>query len=119
MLIAQRRTINASDMDRDKLRESDSISPQAAVRRSARVSVVAQLLDCDDSRVRRLIKTGALEAHRVGKRGVRVFLDSVSGYQEARSHYVPQQKELARKRRSTRRASHVAALSTLRERGLL
>ena len=106
-------------MDRDELRENDSIALQAAVRRSARVSTVAEILDCDESQVRRLLKTGALEAHRVGKRGVRVFLDSVSRYQEAQSHHVPQQRELARERRATRRASHVAALSTLRKRGLL
>jgi len=106
-------------MDRDDLRESDSIASQAVVRRSARVSTVAEILDCDESQIRRLIKTGTLEVHRVGKRGVRIFLDSVSRYQEARSHHVPQQIEVARERRSTRRASHVAALSTLRGRGLL
>ena len=42
-------------------------------------------------------KTGALEAHQAGKRGGRIFLDSVSRYQEARSHHVQQQRGVARR----------------------
>jgi excisionase family DNA binding protein len=55
------------------------------VRSSARVATVAKLLDCDQSQVRRFVRDGVLEAHRVGKRGLRIFLDSVAAYQEARA----------------------------------
>lgn len=52
----------------------------AVERVSARVKHVASILDCDESQIRRLIETGDLEAHRLGKRGVRVYLDSVEAY---------------------------------------
>lgn len=54
--------------------------PFADERASARVKHVAALLDCDDSQIRRLIDSGDLEAHRIGKRGIRVYLDSVDEY---------------------------------------
>jgi excisionase family DNA binding protein len=57
----------------------------AAERASARVKHVAALLDCDESQVRRLIESGELEAHRIGKRGVRVYMDSVDTYRERRA----------------------------------
>src|SRR5690242_18406488 len=56
--------------------------PAVYVRPSARVATVARLLECDPGDIRRLIAVGQLEAHGKGKRGVRVFLDSVQAYQE-------------------------------------
>jgi excisionase family DNA binding protein len=55
------------------------------VRPSARVGTVARLLDDDPSQIRRMIRRGQLEAHREGKRGVRVYLDSVEAWQKANS----------------------------------
>jgi len=60
---------------------SDSALP---VRASARVAAVARLLDCHHSEVRRLVRNGELQAYTHGTRGVRVFLDSISTYQERR-----------------------------------
>lgn len=58
-------------------------------RQSARVARVAVLLDCDESQIRRLIYNGSLEAHRQGKRGVRVYLDSVEAYRARQRITVP------------------------------
>lgn len=58
------------------------LDPASAPRPSARVATVAELLDCDQGDVRRLVKAGDLEAHGKGKRGIRVFLDSVRAYQD-------------------------------------
>jgi len=51
------------------------------VRPSARIAAVAALLDEHPSQIRRLVAAGRLEAHRVGKRGIRVYLDSVAVFQ--------------------------------------
>jgi excisionase family DNA binding protein len=40
------------------------------------------MLDADPSAIRRMINKGHLEAHQMGKRGVRVYLDSVEGWQK-------------------------------------
>ncbi|HWU54800.1 MAG TPA: helix-turn-helix domain-containing protein, partial [Rhizomicrobium sp.] len=52
-------------------------------RPSARVKTVAKLLEIDASQVRRMVADGSLEAHRIGKRGIRIFLDSVQAWQDA------------------------------------
>lgn len=57
------------------------LDPTSTPRPSARVSTVVGLLDCDASQVRRLVADGELEAHTIGKRGVRIYLDSVADYQ--------------------------------------
>lgn len=51
------------------------------IRPSARVSTVARLLDDEPSQIRRMLARGDLEGHREGKRGVRIFLDSVAAWQ--------------------------------------
>jgi excisionase family DNA binding protein len=51
-----------------------------AERASGRIKRIAALLDCDESQVRRLISAGELEAHGIGRRGVRVYLDSLEAY---------------------------------------
>lgn len=55
--------------------------PAAYVRPSARVSTVAEMLECYPGDVRRMINAGEIEAHGKGVRGIRVFLDSVADYQ--------------------------------------
>lgn len=62
-----------------------ALDPASAPRPSARVATVAELLDCDQGDVRRLVRSGELEAHGKGKRGIRVFLDSVRAYQDRQS----------------------------------
>lgn len=64
------------------MRPHIALDPASAPRPSARVATVAELLDCDQGDVRRLVRAGELEAHGKGKRGIRVFLDSVRAYQD-------------------------------------
>lgn len=98
-------------MSHDGIPEGDSRVGTAEVRRSARVSTVARLLDCDESQVRRLVRAGTLEAHRIGKRGLRIFLDSVTTYQEARAEPSAQPRVMTRQRRVVARSSHMAAVA--------
>jgi excisionase family DNA binding protein len=51
-------------------------------RPSMRVAKAAALLEVDISTIYKMVRSGVLEAHRVGKRGVRVFADSLRRYQE-------------------------------------
>lgn len=50
-------------------------------RPSRRVRTVAIMLDADETQIRRLVDAGELEAHIIGKRGIRIYLDSVEDYQ--------------------------------------
>lgn len=52
------------------------------VRRSLRVAKVADLLDTEPSQIRKLLKAGELDGHRIGKRGLRVYVDSIEAYQQ-------------------------------------
>ena len=106
-------------MDSDENRDSRLLAERAMVRPSARVSAVAQMMDCDQSQVRRLVKTGALESHRVGKRGLRIFLDSVAAYQESRTERIVCPREQKQQKRAIARKSYKDALATLRARGLI
>jgi hypothetical protein len=65
------------------------------------------------------VKAGALEAHRVGKRGLRIYLDSVTAYQESRTEPVVRLREQNQQKRAITRKSYKDALATLRARGLL
>jgi len=66
-----------------------ALDPAAMPRPSAKVATVAEILGCDPGDVRRLIRAGEIEAHGIGVRGVRVFLDSVRAYQERRAKPLP------------------------------
>jgi hypothetical protein len=90
------------------------------VRPSARVARVAGLLDCDESDVRRMLRSGELEGHSKGVRGKRVYLDSVATYQESRA-IVPEVRGPAptAKRITVSSAAHRAAAASLRESGIL
>lgn len=61
------------------------------LRQSIRLQRAAALLDCDPSHVRQLLKAGHLEGHRIGKRGIRIYVDSLRAYQEARPLAVSRQ----------------------------
>lgn len=94
--------------------------PEPIVRESARVKTVAEKLDCDPGDVRRLLAAGELEGHGKGKRGVRIYLDSVADYQARRSIQTkaraPASEERPRRRRPApaSSAAHRAAMTELR-----
>jgi excisionase family DNA binding protein len=51
-------------------------------RPSIRVAKAAAILEVNISTIYKLVRAGTLGAHRVGKRGVRVFADSLRQYQD-------------------------------------
>ncbi len=93
------------------------------VRASARVATIAAELDTDPSQVRRLIDAGEFEAHTIGKRGVRIYRDSVEAYQrrqaragKAKCHPVPPARTTPT---AASRAAIRAAIATLQKAGVL
>lgn len=106
-----------------KIRPHIALDPASAPRPSAKVTTVAELLDCDPGDVRRLVKTGDIEAHGKGKRGVRVYLDSVRAYQDLqRKVPTAERKTVIHKpkhRSSASTASFRAAMAGLAAKGLL
>ena len=93
------------------------------IRESRRVATVASALDMDEFQVRALIDAGELEAHGIGKRGIRVYLDSVRDYQERNVKAAKAQRSqriaTARHRRQTGNASHQTAMAELRRHGVV
>lgn len=82
------------------------------------------MIEEDEREVRRMLATGELEGHRKGKRGVRVYLDSVRAWQDRRSiEATSRSRESAQvpvKRPSAASiARHQAALAGLRAKGIL
>jgi hypothetical protein len=55
----------------------------AEIRQSRKGATVAAALELEESQVRRLVDAGELEAHGIGKRDLRIYLDSVADYQAA------------------------------------
>jgi excisionase family DNA binding protein len=86
---------------------------------SVRVVRVCAILDCEPTQVYRLIADGNLEAHRIGKRGVRVYMDSIATYRD-RGQITPKVKR-AEPRKSRQHVAavsntaHLAAVAKLRE----
>lgn len=54
------------------------------IRPSVTVASAAEAVHADPSTIRKLIKAKKLEGHRVGKRGIRVYEDSIAAYQRER-----------------------------------
>lgn len=84
------------------------------------------MLDADESQIRRLVDAGELEAHIIGKRGIRIYLDSVEDYQArqaraARPRAAAPEEGAPRRRRSATAstAAHRAALARLRAEGIM
>jgi len=104
-------------MSRPALFSVPSIS--GSPRPSARVATIAEMLDCAESDVRRLIDCGQLSAHGLGRRGVRVYLDSVADYQASHNRAAKKAVEKPAPRQNTSRAAHLAAAAELRKSGIL
>lgn len=99
----------------------DAAGVPSAPRKSVRVATVAETLECDASEVRRMVRQGELEAHRKGKRGIRVYEDSVAAYQASRN-ILPQAnngRKTTALRASVTRAADAAADQALRDCGIL
>lgn len=95
----------------------------SGVRPSAKISRVAELLDCDERTVRRMVRDGTIKAHIVGKRGIRVFLDSASQYQE-RNGVEPvlgaaERRAIEKRRSAINSAAHRAAVANLKRLGIV
>ena len=110
---------NSVAMERDGYSEGKLSVVDIHVRPSARVSKIAELLDCDETQVRRLVSSGQLQSHRIGKRGLRIYLDSVVEYQEWRTNSLNPRSEERKAARSMVRSSHKAAIDKLKRRGLM
>lgn len=93
--------------------------PAVTPRPSARVARVAELLDCDERKVRRLIDLGELETHGLGVRGLRVFLDSIADYQAGRPRPIKNAIAKSAKPRAIDRAAQTFAELELRKSGIL
>lgn len=93
--------------------------PAVTPRPSARVARVAELLDCDERKVRRLIDLGELEAHGLGIRGLRVFLDSIADYQAGRPRQIKNAITKPAKPRAIDRAAQTFAERELRKSGII
>ena len=92
------------------------------IRESRKIKTIAAMLEVDASIVRRLVESGELEAHTIGKRGVRVFIDSVCEYQVRKTRAVTKGPIVAaekRRRRAAQTASYRAAIADLKADGLL
>lgn len=101
------------------LRAITAIDPASTPRPSARVARVAELLDCDERKVRRLIDDGDLETHGLGIRGLRVYLDSVADYQADRPRQAKSPVDKPLKPRAIDRAAQAFAEQELRKSGIL
>lgn len=86
-------------------RDADALM---GMRKSVRVAKVAEALDMDARRVRKLLAAGELEGHGVGKRGLRVYEDSVEEYRR-RNQIGPRAPEPAQPRTQRRRGPTAAA----------
>ncbi len=92
------------------------------LRESRRVSTVAKMLDADESQVRRLVAAGELEIHRIGRRGIRIYLDSVAAYQARTAQAIkPVGKASvgAPERRKASAAALKSAIAELRQAGVI
>lgn len=99
----------------------DTTQPEKTPRPSARIARVAAILDCDPSDVRRMVREGTLKAHRKGVRGIRVYLDSVATYQQAKDIEPELQKgrQTQKKRATVSKARTTASLALLRQAGIV
>jgi excisionase family DNA binding protein len=109
-------------MSEEETTPRDSCSVAFFPRQSLKVERVAQLLDCDQSYVRKLVRKGYLESYRVGKRGVRIFVDSIFAYQQGKTiafHGCFQPTVKSDKNHTFRSRSYEKAVEALKKSGIL
>jgi len=98
-------------------------NPADARRPSGKVKAVAEYLDMARSHVRQLVDAGELEAHKVGKRGVRIYWDSVTDYQRRNARPVEragrESAKPARRPSAVSMAADRAALASLKAAGCI
>jgi hypothetical protein len=100
--------------------EDNELLAAAAIRPSVRISTVAAKLDMDQSQIRRLLASGELQEHRIGKRGIRIYVDAITDYQRRHAIGTPAAKTPPPRTRSTRRdPGHEAAVAYLRKLGIV
>lgn len=90
-------------------------------RPSMRVSKAAYLVEVDVATIYRAVRAGDIEAHIVGKRGIRVYADSLADYQR-RNHIAPQPQSKPSRRNAQSRVpsqQHREAEAFLRAHGVL
>lgn len=87
--------------------------------RSVRVATAAALLDADESHIRRLLRDGELEGHRLGKRGVRVSVASIEAYRQRGIIRAVKPPALKPPKTAPATAAHREALAALQEMGVL
>lgn len=90
------------------------------MRPSIRVWRAAQILDLEESQVRQLVNAGTLAGHRVGIRGVRVYVDAVQTYQASRPTGGKKARDSApiQRRRKASHPAHREAVAFLQSRGI-
>jgi len=96
-----------------------AVTPIATEDRSVRVSTAAAMLDCDDSTVRKLAKDGELEWHRLGRRGVRIYLSSIEEYRIRMTAPTPAERRQTRKARQAPSKRHAESMAFLHSLGVL
>jgi excisionase family DNA binding protein len=100
--------------------EDFDIMLEAGVRPAAKLGTVAEILEVDHSAIRKMIRRGDIQAFRLGKRGVRIFLDSIAAYQEGR--FIQSQPKIREERQRKRIANTAAqrqAMAELRRLGII
>lgn len=89
----------------------------------ARVATVAAMLDCEPGDIRKMVRTGELEAHGKGVRGIRIYLDSVRAYQERKAVLPVGQKQnsatIDRRRAPSSTASYREAMARAKALGIV
>lgn len=95
----------------------DDLDTTSAIRPSIKVSTAANLIDCIQSQVRRLYYSGELEGHRVGKRGIRIYVDSLRAYQAHGAIGTPPQRKPPERKKAS--IAHSLSMESLRKAGCL
>jgi excisionase family DNA binding protein len=87
---------------------------------AVRIKTAAELLDCEETIIRRLLKKGELRGFHLG-RGVRVLVQSIEEYQQRQALPLPDEPPPPKPRRQTRRETieHQKAMEFLRKAGVL
>lgn len=90
-----------------------------APRRSLTIAMAAEVLSVDRSTVRKLLRSGKIEGHRIGKRALRVYTDSLDEYRELNAIGGGSRDRLERKAARPRlTAAHYEAEAYLRKLGV-